>query len=237
MQVLDRPIGAALEEYYSVCVAAAEVEPEWLASGDVPYGTIRWHRAEEQEVPLIMINPQHRQPVFEHTAAHELGHMVQFAEGYPQTQPADVPGNTTLSKEIGAIAMLVDDLVLDPDTERRLSRYELWVSDRFDERFKGIVTSIPKAPPGVDRAGTPLYYRNALNYAYAKAMHPQSRSEVIETLYRKLLPHTWALGETVLSCLPERTCGDAGAASDACSKILEALGLGQMRQYLRVLQP
>ena len=237
MQVLGKATGAALGEYYSVCVAAAKVEPEWLASGDIPYGRIRWHRAEGQEVPLIMLNPQHGQPVFEHSAAHELGHMMQLAEGYPQTESAEIAGNTVLSKEIDAIGMLVGDLVLDPDTERRLSGYGLWVSDRFDDGFKAMATSIPKAPPGVDRAGTPLYYRNALNYAYSKAVHTQGQCEVIETLYRKLLPQTWALGETVFSCLPERPCDDAGTASDACSKVLEVLELGEMRQYLRVWHP
>ena len=234
MQVLGRPIGAALGEYYSACVEAAKAEPEWLGSADIPYGRIRWYRTEGQEVPQIMLNPRHRQPVFEHTAAHELGHMTQFAEGYPQTRPADVAGNAALTKEIGAIAILVDDLVLDPDTERRLSGYRLWVSDRLEEGFRAMVTSIPKAPPGVDRAGTPLYYRNALNYAYAKVIFSQSQSEVIETLYRKLLPRTWVLGETVFSCLPGQPCNDVRAASDARSKILEALELGEMRQYLRV---
>ena len=235
MQVLDRIIGSTLEEYYATCVAAASVEPEWLASGDVRHGRIRWRRDEGQETPLIVLNTQHHQPVFEHAVAHELGHMAQFAEGYPQTQAIAVEGNTALSKEIGAIAVLVDDLVLDPDTERRLSGHGLGVSDRLDDRFKVMVTSIPKAPPGVDRAGTPSCYRNALDYAYAKAMLSRSQSAVIETLYRKLLPYTWALGERVLSCVSEGPCGDAGAATDAHSKMLGALELGEMRQYLRVL--
>ena len=105
--ILGREMSPSFQEYHEVCLATTGVSPEWAASREVPYGQISWHRPEGERAPMILLNPHRPQHVFEHTAVHELGHIVQFCEGYPHLRRLRVPEDTALSKALGVIGKLV----------------------------------------------------------------------------------------------------------------------------------
>jgi hypothetical protein len=225
LQILGRKMSVSFQEYYRICLGDTGLLPEWIASTEVLYGQIDWKRPDGEMTPSILLNVEHPQHVFEHTAAHELGHIVQFYEGYPYLRRIRVIQNDALSRALGAIGKLIIAVVTDPDTERRLRPYSLWASDRFDATFQNIVTQLPAVSHEQDEPGKDAYFRNALQYAYAKVMLSAIQWKSAEELFFIHLPNAAELGERICSRLPEDTCDTAVKAQNAYESVVNVLGL------------
>lgn len=228
LTIIGRQVSRRFKKYYDGCFKATNITPKWVESREIPYARIRWRRQEGQRIPMILLNPDHPQDVFEHTAAHELTHIVQWAaDQYPQLQSLRIPTNTTLSEAISAISVAVQDLVLDQDVERRLKSLGLWTSARFDGAFQHIKTVIPKATPEHDKTGTNYFLTNALQYAYAKATLAENQWQVAQGLFQQYLPNTATLGERIFRRLPEAGCDTSSKTRQAYIDILAELNLPQ----------
>jgi hypothetical protein len=225
--ILGREMSTSFQEYYEACLANTGISPEWAASREVPYGQISWHRPEGERSPMILLNPHRLHHVFEHTAAHELGHIVQFCEGYPHLGRLRVQGDSVLSKALGAIGKLVAAVVVDPDTERRLKPYGLWASDRFDATFENIEMQLPEVTRERDEPGKDIYFRNALQYAYAKVMLSDAQWQTAEESFQRYLPNASRLGERIYRRLPAGACDTVLKARQAYQSVVLEIGLGQ----------
>jgi hypothetical protein len=123
------------------------------------------------------------------------------------------------------IGRLLAAVVTDPDSERRLKPYGLWASDRFDTIFRNIEAQLPAVTREQDTPGNSIFIRNALQYAYAKAMLNDAQWQTAEKLFLSYLPNASCLGEKVYKCLPVDTCDTALKARQAYQNILREIGL------------
>jgi len=232
MVILGREMSKAFEEYYQASLAKIKVEPEWISTLELPYGKLEWRSSDSRLIPQILINPNLPPKVFEHSAAHDLGHLVQLYEGYPRLQWLHIATNMTLSQALGIVGEVVTDLITDPDTERRLKPYGLWVPDRYNVGFDNLRTQLPVATPDLDRPARPIYVINAVLYAYAKTMLTESQWQTLSKLFGQNMPCTANLGNRIFKRLCDGAYDTAGKARQAYEGIFQELGLEQYYRFL-----
>lgn len=231
MIILDRETSAAFDKYYQDSFVAPRVEPEWIASRELIFGKLGWRKAGEKLIPQISINPDLDQKVFEHSAAHDIGHVVQFYEGYPRIEWLKTPTDLGFMQTLGIIAEAVTDLVTDADAERRLKPYGLWVSDRYDAGFKNMEAQMPLVTPDLDRTGRPIYVVNSIMYAFSKIMLTESQWHIIGELYSRQLPATSNLGNRIYKLVGDGACDTAEKAHKAYQDIFQELGMDQLFRF------
>ncbi len=183
MDVLQRSVGSKFQAYYDIAVKEAGVIPEWRQDTALPYGKIRWHRYEGQKTPVIILNTNLSQDVFESIAAHELSHMLQYAQGYPQVLSRRGSG-------LGKVAEMISDLVTDPDADNRLKSRGLWCSERIDKGFDEIQRALPSVKPEHDKPGKAFFTINALQYTYAKIQLSETQWLIARNIFLKVPPNT-----------------------------------------------
>lgn len=231
MIILDREMSAAFEKYFRASFVAPRVEPEWIASRELIFGKLGWRKAGEKLTPQISINTDLAQKVFEHSAAHDIGHVVQFYEGYPRIEWLKTPTDLGFMQTLSVIAEAVTDLVTDADAERRLKPYGLWLSERYDVGFKNLKAQLPLVTPDLDRTGRPIYVVNSVMYAFSKTMLTESQWQIIGELYSKQLPATSNLGSRIYKLVCDGACNTAEKARRAYHGIFQELGMDHLFRF------
>lgn len=165
MRVLGRDLGTRSDSWYEHVLARVKEARRTLKIRPGRTGSFG-ATGEDRSGFVIYLADDLPDAALEHTLAHELAHVEQILEGYPATQrPPSLPEGSGEA----AVGGWIHELVLGPDAEERIARYDLDSSWEDKVRAKNIRKKINTATEG-HIPGSFHFVDSALIYAWGELL-------------------------------------------------------------------
>ena len=172
----------------------------------------------------VMLRADLPRPAFEHTAAHELLHVLQAKEGWPKASRGATLSEDCIEEEV---AGLIASLVLDLDVEEQLRKLGFDRSYSDNVRYKQKLKALQGK--NVPRLGSPGWCMWAIHYAIASQTLSASRLRKLETLHSALAPNIAEKGKELVAMLNRHGWKSPDQALRSMVAIRDSLGLTKER--------
>jgi len=174
----------------------------------------------ENSIARVMLRTDLPRLAFEHTIAHELIHVLQTREGWPEASCGAKLSDDSIEEEV---AGLIASLVLDLDVEDRLKKvsFDRSYSDgvRYSQKLRALQEK------NVPRSGSPGWCQWAIHYAMASQTLSANRLRKLESLHLALAPRIAEKGKELVAILDRHGWKNPEQALESMVTIRDSLGL------------
>ena len=213
MKVLNKTVSERFASFYEEIVAQTG-EPKFCLTQTPGRGSCHF----EQGIPKISLRMDLNRSNFEHLAAHELIHALQYKEGWPR-----LVSGYSQNHPISELGIALQAMVLDLDVEDRLKPWSFdstWIADAQYRNLKKAILD-----EDIPLTGTYRWRKAVIMYAYASLTQAAKRWDRLKRLFHQRAPNIERKGEDLVTILNKNGWSSPDEALTSFIAVRQSIGL------------
>jgi hypothetical protein len=213
MKVLKKTVSKPFASFYKGIVTHIG-EPNFRISQIPGLGECHF----EQGIPIISLRMDLNRSDFEHHAAHELIHALQYKEGWPRAV-SRYPYNHPINE----LGMTLLAMVLDLDVEDRLKLCSFDSTYITNAQYRNLKNAI--LDEDIPSTGTYRWRKATIMYTYASLTQTAKRWCELKSLFHQRAPHIERKGEDLVAILNKNGWSEPDKALTPLIAVRQSIGL------------